>query len=155
MKGIAYKRGGKNRWSNLLFSMSVLLLASVSQGTAMAAPRAIAWTPPSLSAKRLQQNITQCIASSECSRVLIPPLTTFAFNSAQLNITDAYGLTIHGGSSLLLFAPGVGVLIANSHNVVVGNLSIDYDPKPYSQATVTKISTDCNSTRLIVINFIP
>ena len=135
--------------------MSILLVVSIAQAKALAVPRAISWKPPSLAAKHLQQNITDCIASSECSRVLIPPLTTFAFNSAQLNITDAYGLTINGGSSMLLFAPGVGVLIENSHNVVVGNLSVDYEPKPYSQATITKISADCNSTRFIVIILYP
>ena len=128
--------------------MSLLLGATVVLVATMAMPRHIHWTPPLVAAHSLQENITRCIATPECTTVRVPPLTKFVFNSAQLNITGARGLIIQGGASLLLFTPGVGVLIENSNDVVVGNLSIDYDPKPYSQATVTKISPDCNSTRL-------
>jgi hypothetical protein len=70
----------------------------------------------------------------------------------HLTISGASGLRIAGnGARLLMQNPGSGgLLVHNSRDVEITDLTIDYDPVPYSQGTITAIDTQAGTFDLAV-----
>ena len=118
-----------------------------------------AWVPPSAAAVALQAAITHAIEEEATTHekptatVVTAPSGDVYFNSASLNITGAHHVTLRGATAAasttapttLYFAPGVGVKIENSSDIVVDTLSIDYHPLPYVFGSV-KATTSHNTT---------
>lgn len=64
-----------------------------------------------------------------------------------LRLDKADSLTLEGqGTRLIITMPNAtGLSVTRSRNVTVRGLSIDYDPLPYTQATITAVSPDRRS----------
>ena len=105
------------------------------------------WIPPSSSALSLQENISFAIASGASSYTIYGG-GIYQFNSASLNISSsAVPFTIHGEGSLFIFTPGsAAVVIFESSDLVVNNITIDSSSPTFSQGTITSISSTCFST---------
>lgn len=81
-------------------------------------------------------------------------------NGACLNINGARGITIRGAGSgqtrLLVGNPSAGLLaVTDSSDIVLSGLSVDYDPLPVVQGTVTAVNAQAQTVDLALDNGFP
>lgn len=97
-------------------------------------------------------------ASWENSTLEIDP-GTYRFNpveqsgsgfNAHVEFQDLSGLTIEGNNSTLIFTdPGLGGMqFTLGSDITVRNLTLDYDPVPFTQGTITEFSRDSRTVTL-------
>ena len=97
---------------------------------------------------RIQNAITAAIENGSNGIVTLEAgriyrLGTRPEASGALTVIGADGLTIDGNGATLLGHPTCMVFaIAKSRNVTVKNLTIDYDPLPYTQAVIRSIDAE-------------
>lgn len=103
------------------------------------------WQSPSVEAETLQASITAAI--SEGAAVFRIPAGTYTFNSANLNVSNAFGFTLLAETVDLVFTPGYGVVVRDCSNItVLGPLWVDHGSPAYSQGTITSLGSTCFST---------
>ena len=86
----------------------------------------------------LQAAITAAVARGDASFDVSPG--SYDFDAASLVIANASKFTINGAGSTLTFAPGFGVLIVDSRDVVVSSLVVAYSPTCFTQGTVVAMN---------------
>ena len=76
----------------------------------------------------------------------ISPTVNPGMGIFALQISDAHHLVINGqGSTLLITHPEVGgINTDNSSDIVIRDLTIDYDPLPYAQGTISQVNLSEN-----------
>jgi hypothetical protein len=94
----------------------------------------LALIPPSPEAAALQAALTRAVTSG-APEFTFPP-GEFFFNDSPLTVTAASAISLGGASgggtpTTLFFGPGFGILLANSTNVTLHDVVIDYFPLPH------------------------
>ncbi|MEK6793994.1 MAG: right-handed parallel beta-helix repeat-containing protein [Spirochaetota bacterium] len=91
----------------------------------------------------LQRMVDEAIAAKKATVVL--PAGRFFIDGSRVTVSRANNLVIEGAGSntvLLNAAPDAVFAVIDSSNVTLRNFTIDYDPLPFTQATVVSISDD-------------
>ena len=86
----------------------------------------------------VQTAVTSAIARG-ADEYIFPAAGDVWFGSQSLEVVEGHGLTLRGSAALpttLWFSLGGGVQLLRCHNVTLENISIDYAPVPYLQATI-------------------
>jgi hypothetical protein len=134
--------------SSSLLSSSIsssLLSSSISSSSSTSSNQN--WIPPSQSALALQDAINVAISSGKNSYTIING-GKFLFNSASLNITSSLSsFILYGEGAELIFAVGsASIIIRDSINLTIYNLTIDSSTPTFTQGFITLISDSCFST---------
>ena len=121
--------------------MAAICRGSVVLAAMAAAPiGAVRVAPPPGSADgmHVQTAVTSAIARG-ADEYIFPAAGDVWFGSQSLEVVEGHGLTLRGSAALpttLWFSLGGGVQLLRCHNVTLENISIDYAPVPYLQATI-------------------
>lgn len=107
---------------------------------APSAPAPLAATAPPaarapLPGAQLQAAVDAAIASGAAS-LSLEPLATYAFGAASLTLRGAARFALEGAGATLVFAPGYGVLVRESRDSAVRNLTVAYDPPCFTQGVI-------------------
>ena len=89
---------------------------------------------------QLQKLLDAAIASG-AARLMLVPGATYAFGSVSLSMRAARGLFLDGAGATLVFAPGAGVLVRESADAAIVNITVAYDPPCFTQGTVVASQT--------------
>lgn len=94
----------------------------------------------------IQKTIDAAIAAGKGTKVTFAPGKTYRLGTnlseaAALRIGKAQGLSIIGNRAMLVTHPANRVLaLHDSSDIAISDLTLDYDPLPFTQARLTKIA---------------
>jgi len=83
----------------------------------------------------LQSAVDDAIARGLPSYSLQPG-SSYLFTNLSLSVKGALNFTLDGSGSSLVFSPGFGVLVLESQNSLIRNLTVDYDPPCFTQGVI-------------------
>jgi len=121
---------------------ALALLGAACAASARPFPSAPRSAPAPLSSypgSALQAAVDAAIARGDASLALAPGATyDFASpaNRASLTLARAAGLSLDGQGASLVFFPGFGVLVRESRDTALRNLTVAYDPPCFTQGAV-------------------
>ena len=105
----------------------------------------------------LQEAIHAAVEAGPGNRVVLEAEKVYRLGPqveafGMLLVEEAEGLTIEGNGATLLAHPSCRILaVFGSKNVAVCDLVLDYDPLPYTQATLTEVDPELGRVRFRVM----